>query len=422
MPAPRLLSDELVHDLIAVGQVDVLVGIPSLNHADCIATVVRAAHAGLDRSFVRERTVVINVDGGSTDGTADVVRGAGRGESETLSLPSGLRTRHRISAPYHGVPGKAGALRMLFAMADLLQARAVAVLDPEVTSIDPNWVTSLVRPVLRDGADFVAPAYARHPLDGPLVSQLIRPLVRAAYGVRLLEPVGGEFACSAGFAGRALAETPWDESRVRDAPDIWLTSLAITRDVHLGQAALGPRVVAPRDSRPALPVVLAQVMGAILFGLERHEAWWIARGASEPVPMFGDLAVVESEPPRLDADAMAAAFREGVSQLGPLLEDMLEPAVLAAIREAAGEAEPHLDDALWTSVVYQFIAAHHRRRMHGAHVLQALVPLYLGRAAGFVTCGTRDAAAVSARLEALALEFERARPELVRRWNPDPGR
>jgi hypothetical protein len=39
-----LLSDELLHHLMAVGQVDVLVGIPTLDNAATVVGVVRAVH------------------------------------------------------------------------------------------------------------------------------------------------------------------------------------------------------------------------------------------------------------------------------------------------------------------------------------------------------------------------------------------
>ena len=67
-------SDALLRQLIAVGQVDILVGLPTLNNAATISDVVRAVHASFTRDFPRLRTVMLNSDGGSTDGTPDLVR------------------------------------------------------------------------------------------------------------------------------------------------------------------------------------------------------------------------------------------------------------------------------------------------------------------------------------------------------------
>ena len=135
--------------------------------------------------------MLINSDGGSEDGTRAIVRDLSMDDADTLVMRHGLRTVHRISTPYHGVPGKGSALRQIFAAADLLQARAVAVLDPDVTTVTPEWIEALVRPVSAHACDFVSPVYVRHPLEGPLVSQLVRPLVRAAYGWQDRRAAGG---------------------------------------------------------------------------------------------------------------------------------------------------------------------------------------------------------------------------------------
>ena len=69
--APSALPDALLRQLMAVGQVDVLVGLPTLNNAATVAPIVRAVHLCFTRDFPRLRTVMINSDGGSTDGTTD---------------------------------------------------------------------------------------------------------------------------------------------------------------------------------------------------------------------------------------------------------------------------------------------------------------------------------------------------------------
>ncbi|MCX7825222.1 MAG: hypothetical protein N2689_06650, partial [Verrucomicrobiae bacterium] len=48
-----------------------------------------------------------------------------------------LRPVHRLSFPYHGLPGKGSAFRLIFSMADALGARACAVVDSDLRSITP---------------------------------------------------------------------------------------------------------------------------------------------------------------------------------------------------------------------------------------------------------------------------------------------
>ena len=317
-----------------------LVGLPTLNHADTVAASVRAAHVAFDGHFARERTVLLNVDGGSSDGTTEVVREASFLEGETLLASFSLRTRHRISAPYHGVPGKASGIRTIFAAADLLQARAVAVLDPEVTSVTPDSLAMLLRPVMADEIDFVSPAYARHPLDGALVTQLVRPLFRSTYGLRLREPLAGEFACSGRFAARCLELKAWESEHLRVGIDLWLSTVAATGPYRVGEARLGPRQLAPR-ARPGVAALVPQVLDA-LFTCLRLARGGLDRARRRRLRLALRASPCRSRRPRERSTPRrdASVFREGVRALEPILARALEPATLEAVRAAAAASGP----------------------------------------------------------------------------------
>jgi hypothetical protein len=413
-----LLSDELLRDLIAVGQVDVLVGLPTLNHADSLGPALQAAHFAFNGRFVRERTVLLNVDGGSTDGTPELVRNAPLADSDTLLASHSLRTRHRISAPYHGVPGKAGAVQAIFAAADLLQARAVAVLDPEVVSVSATSLAALLRPVLEEGIDFVSPAYARQPLEGPLVSQVVRPLFRSTYGPRLQEPLAGEFACSGRFAAACLQSPDWQSDALRLGIDLWLSAVAAIGPFRIAETRLGPRELAPRP-RPGTAALVAQVFEAVFGCLRLHESAWTAGARSEPVMVFGEVAPATVHPVAIDPAHDAAVFRDGVAAILPLLSRALRPETLEALRAGAAgsEAAPSLSPALWAAVVGELAAAHRHATISRDHLVQSAVPLYLGRLAAFAaSVQGQPGERVERELEELALHFERFRPELVSLW------
>src|SRR4249920_847748 len=194
------LSDALLRQLIAVGQVDILVGLPTLNNAATVSNVVRAVHVCFTHDFPRLRTVMINTDGGSTDGTPELIRSASFTEGDRVLTSHSLRTLHRVVAPYHGLPGKHTALRTVFAAGELARASVIAVVDPGGPATTAERVTELISPIARSDVEFLAPRYRRHPRDGVFVTQLIRPMMRALYGVALDEPLGAEFACSGRFA------------------------------------------------------------------------------------------------------------------------------------------------------------------------------------------------------------------------------
>jgi hypothetical protein len=87
-------------------------------------------------------------------------------------------------------------------------------------------------------------------------------------------------------------------------------------------------------------------------------------------------------------------------------------------------SEPlHFSDELWVRTVYEFLLAHHRDVMKREHIERALVPLYLGRTGSFLLqYGAAEPVQVNAALESLGAEFERAKPDVVARWNEAPKR
>ena len=56
-----------------IGSAEILVGIPSYNNADTVGHVVRAVSVGLAKHFPDRRAVLVNSDGGSSDGTPAIV-------------------------------------------------------------------------------------------------------------------------------------------------------------------------------------------------------------------------------------------------------------------------------------------------------------------------------------------------------------
>ncbi len=420
MPESTLLSDDLLQQLIAVGQVDILVGLPTLDNAATAGRVAGVIHRSFATDFARERTVLLNCDAGSQDGTPDLVRDASLKEEETLVAHQSLRTIHRISAPYHGLPGKSGALKTLFAAAELMQARAVAVFDPDVTSIDDTWIERLVQPVYEGRADFVAPIFPRSPLDGLLVTQLVRPVVRATYGYRVHEPLAAEFACSGAFAAHCLEQDVWDGPLARYGLDLWLTGTALSGGFRCVETPLGTRVVAPAAQRPPLAEVFRQVVGSLFGCLEAHSAYWLGRTSVDALPVFGATPGVSHETSAVDPGQLLEAFRTGARDLEPVLAPLLTTGTFARLVALAAEtgAGIQFPDALWRATLYEAIAAYHKGAMHREHLVQALVPLYEGRAASFLISNQgRPESEVEESLEALAIQFEEAKPDLVERWS-----
>ncbi len=421
MAEETVLSDDLLNQLIAVGEVDILVGVPTYNNVKTAGQVVRAVQVGFLKYFPRARTVLINPDGGSTDGTVDVVRNATVSDYRTLMTSEPLRTLHRITTPYGGGPGREHALRTIFAAADLLRAKACAVVSAELQSVTPEWIEGLIRPVYKEQFDLVTPLYHRHKFDGLLINNIMYPVVRALYGIRVKEPLGKEFGVSARLAKTFLKSVLKAGHTVRAGADLRLTTSAIRDGYLLCQAFLGPKLHTPNYEEPDLGTVFQRVVGTLFECLESDQSFWPSRSASTPIPTFGFEYELSLEPVRVNRDRMLQVFRTGVRDCGSILGPILSSETLEAIQRLAeaGDADVRFPDDLWVKTVYEFAASYHRTVIHRDHLLQALVPLYLGRTSSFVAenLGT-SSLEFEHRLEALCLEYERLKPYLIDRWKP----
>lgn len=416
-----LISDELLRTLVAVGQVDLLVGVPTFNHARTIAGVVGAVEASFRTYFPRQRTVLFNSDGGSTDDTLALVQNVSLDQSRPVSLSHGLRSTHRISAVHQGNPGGTNVVQVMLSAADLLQAGMVVILDPDVENITPQWIAALAAPIRDQGYDFVAPVYQRQPAEGLLVTQLLRPLVRATYARRLHEPQAGELGCSGRFASYCLDQPVWHAQEINAGVNLWLSGIALAQPFKVGQAPLGARRLQSAAPRPALPEVFQSVVSAAFAMIDAHSECWLSRDHIEDIPATqlppADDAPVDATSP--DASRLLDSFAQDVRNLTEILRQILTADTFAALTAAADvETDPRFPDSLWAAVVTDFLVAYHEGVMRRDHIAQALLPLYLARIGAFLLehgSGTPEAFEVA--LESLCAHFEQARGRIIDRWS-----
>jgi hypothetical protein len=72
---------------------------------------------------------------------------------------------------------------------------------------------------------------------------------------------------------------------------------------------------------------------------------------------------------------------------------------------------------LWVKTVYEFAVSYHKSVISRDHIIQALAPLFRGRALTFIIQHRNGSAEdVENGIEALCLEFERLKPYLLQMW------
>ncbi|MBM3713683.1 MAG: glycosyltransferase family 2 protein [Actinobacteria bacterium] len=182
-----MLEDHVIELINKLKRVDIVIGIPSYNNSATIGKVVFSFSEGLKKYFPDLKSIIINSDGGSKDNTRNIV------ESVKPSKNIGI-----ISTKYNGPSGKGSAFRTIFEIAKRTEAKVIVVSDSDTKSITPEWCYALVTPVLNLGYGYVTPYYTRDKHDATITNALVYPITRALYGLRLRQPIGGDFSFSNG--------------------------------------------------------------------------------------------------------------------------------------------------------------------------------------------------------------------------------
>jgi glycosyltransferase involved in cell wall biosynthesis len=414
------MNKEIQEQVEEIKQADILVGIPSYNNARTIGHVVRAVQAGFAKYFPARKCVLVNSDGGSTDGTMDIVRNTAIEDFKSVLLHHNVSPLFKLTTPYHGIPGKGSAFRTIFEIADALDAKACAVVDSDLRSITPEWIELLIKPVIEGDFDYAAPLYHRHKYDGTITNSIVYPLTRALYGKRIRQPIGGDFGFSGRLAKFFLTKDVWETDVARYGIDIWMTTTAIANSFRVCQSFLGAKIHDPKDPGADLSAMLYQVVGATFDLMDIYTEVWKNVKSTETVPAFGFQYAVGLEPVSVNLDRMLERFSLGVRELKDIWKEFLPQEIIAFFDKAEGlkKEEFNIPEEVWVEIIYGFSLAAHKKIMNREHLLKSLTPLYIGRTASFVIeTWNSDAEEVEEKIERLCRVFEEKKTVLLGKWD-----
>ena len=253
------------------------------------------------------------------------------------------------------------------------------------------------------------------PRDGVLVTQLVRPLVRAAYSIGLDEPLGAEFGCSGRFASHCLEQDIWSRESARFAIDLWLRTEAAAERFTVGQ--IWRPASTSTGSRTTLRDVVHQVVVSVVESLRAHESYWLKANAIAELRTWGIDPVVTPDVQPWDYQALAEQARRDIAEIKPLLEDVLEPGLFVRVMDSASVPRRDSTTSCGCRTVYGFATAMQQGRAAIDHLADMFAPLYMRRAAAFMAETAHEPlATVQGRLDALCDAFQRLKPALVASW------
>ncbi len=397
-----------------VEKVDIVVGIPSYNEAELIAYPTQQAALGLQQYFGHLKSVIINCDNNSSDGTPDVFM-----NTDTGDIP-----KMYISTP-EGVRGKGNNFKNLFRKVIELDAKAIVVVDADLKSITPRWIKNLGEPLFNDFG-YVAPLYVRHKYDGTITNNIAYPLTRCLYGRRVRQPIGGDFGFSGELARIYASSSLWNEDVSLFGIDIWMTTLAMNQGIPICQAFMGrPKVHKPKDPAADLGPMFKQVIGTIFDCMNVYAENWVNTKWSKPTSIFGFGLGEDEKPPAVNVtkSKLYDKFRQGFNDNWDVYRDIISSENLQKLREIASLDMEHFEmpPSIWAKILFDFAICYNKKNdISQDKLIEVLIPLYFGMTLSFVN-KTEEMSIQQAEefLEDMCLVFEQTKPYLVDRWNQD---
>lgn len=398
-----------------IREAEFIVAIPSYNEADSIAYPVKQADEGIQSFFGNMKTVIINCDNNSQDGTKEIFLGI---KTDTPKI-------YISTEP--GVKGKGNNFKNLFEKIVDLKASGVVVVDADLKSITPKWIKNLGEPLFQDFG-YVAPLYVRHKYDGTITNSIAYPLTRSLYGRRVRQPIGGDFGFSGKLAQIYLRSDTWSDAIANFGIDIWMTTLAMNENIPTCQAFMGrPKIHRAKDPGADLGPMFRQVLGTIFELMIKFYPFWVEVKWSKPTAIFGfGLGETEMPPPvNVNKDVLYSKFQDGFNAYGNIWEKALSRETNNKLNEIRKMDQDHFDFPinLWVNILIDFAIAYRDKLWDRDELLDSLIPIYLSKTLSYVRKTERMSIRESEEvIDEDCTQFENAKNLLIQRWNGgNPG-
>ncbi|RKY20004.1 MAG: glycosyl transferase [Planctomycetota bacterium] len=348
-----------------IKQADLIVGIPSYNEARTIGFVTKQVARGLKEYFPHQKSVIVNVDNNSPDGTR---------EAFLFSKPEVPLIY--ISTP-KGIKGKGYNFRNLFSLFQELKAKIGIVIDADLRSIEPVWIKDLAEPIL-SGYEFAAPFYARAKDDATITNQIAYPLVYGLLGMNLRQPIGGEFSFSKKLVDTWISHQ-WSEYVNQFGIDIFMTATAIFSGAKVCQVNLVRKI--HKSSTPNLGPMFVHVVGAFFEIIKSNLDKVKEVTQIKEVPILGSKNIPEVKNTIPDWSNFERSFKEEFELREDRIEECVSEEIQSKIEEIKQDKIVNIDVDMWMKIVYDFLYSFQKEE--DSNSIKALRCLYFGRVASF---------------------------------------
>lgn len=261
-----------------------------MNEAGTIGAVTKLVDQGLkELSLLCGKTIeakIINVDSESDDDTANVFK-----KTDTFFPKQSII----LSKPR----GKGKNLLAFMRVAKQEKADCCLTIDADIRSAKVAWITELLKPVLNNEADYVTPLYARSRFEGSSTNHFAYPIVLAAGGENIRQPIAGDFAFNSKLID-VIQNSKIPDPAHEYGIDIFLTLSALTNHLRLVQVELDEKMHNPSFNK--LEYMFPQIAASTLFLLRGVKMKTASRVGAEAT--INNIASSSVFPHREDAVKM----------------------------------------------------------------------------------------------------------------------
>ena len=267
------------------------------------------------------------------------------------------------------------------------------------------------------------PVYLRHKYDGTITNNIAYPMLRTLYGLRVRQPIAGDFGISGKLARCYLVEKTWTDSVTQFGIDIWMTTIAIARNFRVCQTFMGsPKIHNPKDPGKDLGPMFSQVVGTIFQLMKDFSYLWKELAESKPSVIYGFGLGQELNIPDIEVsrDNLYRSIMDGFENYGEKWKKILSEETWESVTELKkmGMDDFYYPSNLWARILFDFAIAYRVELFDQDELIEALIPFYHSRTLSFVN-NTLDKSMQEAEdyLEGICRVFEHEKDYLLNRWD-----
>lgn len=385
----RQMMEEPLSQIAEIGLVDIVVGIPFYNEADTIASVVETAREGLEEFYPGQRSIIAAVGSPMGDECLKVL----------TEIPQSEAIRHiAFLLKDENINGKGWAIRAAMEIAQAAAADLV-ILEADLTGrgrngeldgLAPDWIHLLLEPIRRERMDLVISRFNRHPLETPISTQLIYPLLASIYNCPVHDVMGGQWGISNSLLHTYLQESfPRQGNQVGGyGIDVWLVTKAATHGARICESNLGHKI---HGSSGKMEYILHHATETLFERILADRKLWGQEGATTATPLqnrlpvFGSRKAHQTAPELINAQQLLSNYRRGFANFRELYDVILPYDICLQLEAMVGSKVKkfHISAYVWVKAIYHFLLAFaFNKEFARGDLLGAIVPLFEGRLAG----------------------------------------